>query len=255
MSRPVEKFSRILDEILSRYDLSHDFGRKEAWEATIDYARAELKEDPDCDAFLQASAERLGFAAITADDLDHRIRLPKGAWLDVWISDEDEEVSITGTPDGLQYLIDLLNSLRASKEPVDHLHLDRAYLPMTENSANLVLFKEDEQWFTGPLDKGEPFPVRDIEPKSIYAIQFIHFPPDDLPMSANRLYRVFRCEAADASEATGIKEFPEGSPERYFRFSFLADSGERFSYVFHLDDPGVNFFTHREIVSLALKQV
>ena len=255
MTRPAEKLSRILDGILAEHDLSHDFGRRQAWEAVIDHARAELKEDPDCDAFLETAAERLGFATISAEDLDHRIRLPKGAWLDVWISDEDEEVAITGTSDGIQYLIDLLTSLRSSKEPSEHLHLDRAFLPMTENSANLVLFKEEEQWFTGPLEKGEPYPPREIEPKSIYAIQFIHFPPDDLPMTANRLYRVIRCEAVADSESTGLKEFSEGSSDRYYRFTFVADTGERFSYVFHLDDPGVNFFTHREIVSLALKPV
>ena len=36
---------------------------------------------------------------------------------------------------------------------------------------------------------------------------------------------------------------------------FIADNDERFTYTFHLDDPAVNYFTHREILSLAMKAV
>jgi hypothetical protein len=35
----------------------------------------------------------------------------------------------------------------------------------------------------------------------------------------------------------------------------VADNDERFSYSFHLDDPAVNYFTHREILSLAMKSI
>ena len=83
-------------------------------------------------------------------------------------------------------------------------------------------------------------------------MQFIHYPPDDLPITANKLYRVLSVTPDQAPDASA-KEFPDGDDGRYFRFVFVADGGERFSYVFHLDDPGVNFFTHREIVSLAMQ--
>jgi hypothetical protein len=258
MSSPAtERYAQILDQIITRFDLSHDFGRKGAYEAALEYARLNLIEDPHCNEFLLAAAKRLGFAAVTRETLEGRIKLPKEAWLDVWISDEDDEVALTGTREGIQYLIDLLTQLRDTTDPEQHIHLDRGALPMTENSANLVLFKEEETWFTGVAGEGmQEYPQRDIEPKAIYAIQFIHYPPDDLPISAHKLYRVLKVDEAEQSTSTtSVKEFGEGSENRYYKFSFIADNDERFTYTFHLDDPAVNFFTHREILSLAMKSV
>jgi hypothetical protein len=255
MSRPAERYAQLLDEIISPFDLSHDFGRKRAYEAAIDYARQNLADDPHCNEFLHAAAKRLGFAAVTFDTLESRVKVPKNAWLDVWISDEDDEVAFTGTREGIQYMIDLLTQLRDSRDPEQHIHLDRGTLPMTENSANLVLFKEEDTWFTGSsTEVTADFPQREIDPKQIYAIQFIHYPPDDLPISAHKLYRVLKVEEDDGFSAS-VKEFGDGSGGRYFRFAFIADNDEKFTYSFHLDDPAVNFFTHREILSLAMKSV
>jgi hypothetical protein len=255
MSKPAERYAQILDQIINPFDLSHDFGRKRAYEAAIDYARQNLIEDPHCDEFLTVAAKRLGFAEITRASLENRIKLPKEAWLDVWISDEDDEIALTGTKEGIQYLIDLLTQLRDASDPEQHIHLDRGILPMTENSANLVLFKEEESWFTGVGSDGvQEYPQRDIDPKSIYAIQFIHYPPDDLPISAHKLYRVLRVDE-EQNEASNVKEFGEGTDARYYRFTFIADNDERFTYTFHLDDPAVNYFTHREILKLAMRSV
>ena len=255
MSKPAESYAQILDQIIGPFDLSHDFGRKGAYEAALDYARQNLTDDPHCNEFLLAAAKRLGFAAVTRETLEGRIKLPKEAWLDLWISDEDDEVALTGTREGIQYLIDLLTQLRDASDPEQHIHLDRGSLPMTENSANLVLFKEEESWFTGVAGEGmQDYPQREIDPKSIYAIQFIHYPPDDLPISAHKLYRVLKVEEEPGS-ATTIKEFGEGTEARYYRFTVIADTDERFTYTFHLDDPAVNYFTHREILSLAMKSV
>src|SRR5213075_2628144 len=169
MSRPAERYAQLLDQIIRPFDLTHDFGRKRAYEAAIEYARQHLVEDPHCNDFLKVAATHLGFAPITFDTLESRVKLPKNAWLDVWISDEDDEVALTGTREGIQYLIDLLSQLRDTTDAEQHIHLDRAVLPITENSANLVLFKEDETWFTGAAADGleDEFPEREIDPKSI----------------------------------------------------------------------------------------
>jgi hypothetical protein len=255
MSKPAEKYTQILEQILRPFDLSHDFGRKRAYEAAIDYAREKMIEDPHCNDFLAAAAKRLGFAPISFDTLENRVRVPKNAWLDVWISDEDDEVAFTGTKEGIQYMIELLTQLRDAADPEQHIHLDRGMLPMTENSANLVLFKEDEKWFTGDNAEGaQEFPQREIDPKQIYAIQFVHYPPEDLPITAHKLYRVLKVEEDDGVSAS-VKEFPEGAQDRYFRFTFVADNDEKFTYSFHLDDPAVNYFTHREILKLAMRSV
>jgi hypothetical protein len=255
MQRPAERYNQLLDQIIIPFDLTHDFGRKRAYEAAIDYARTHLVEDPHCNDFLTAAAKRLGFAAVNFDTLESRVKLPKNAWLDVWISDEDDEVAFTGTREGLQYMIDLLTQLRDSSDPEQHIHLDQGVSPMTESSANLVLFKEEETWFTGEGEEGDDagYPEREIDPKQIYAIQFIHYPPDDLPISAHRLYRVIKVEPDDGYSAS-VKEFG-GSENRYFRFTFVADTDEKFTYSFHLDDPAVNYFTHREILKLAMRAV
>ena len=62
-------------------------------------------------------------------------------------------------------------------------------------------------------------------------------------------------EIAETGSPSNIKEFGEGTENRYHRFTFIADNDERFTYTFHLDDPAVNYFTHREILSLAMKAV
>src|SRR5215212_11467755 len=175
MSKPAERHAQLLDELIGPFDLSHDFGRKRAYEAAIEHARLQLIEDPHCNDFLLAAAKRLGFAAITREALEGRVKLPKEAWLDLWISDEDDEIALTGTREGIQYLIDLLTQLRDATDPEQHIHLDRGISPMTENSANLVLFKEEESWFTGSGAEAQEFPQREIDPKQIYAIQFIHY--------------------------------------------------------------------------------
>ena len=110
-------------------------------------------------------------------------------------------------------MIDLLTQLRDSSDPEQHIHLDQGVLPMTENSANLVLFKEEETWFTGEGDEGDAgrYPKRDIDPKQIYAIQFIHYPPDDLPdQRAPELYRVLKVEPGDRllGEREGVPAAP-----------------------------------------------
>src|SRR4029077_13598329 len=97
MSKSVERYAQLLDQIIRPFDLTHDFGRKRAYEAAIEYARLHLVEDPHCNDFLTVDATRLGFAPITFDRLESRVKLPKDAWLDVWISDEDDEVALTGT--------------------------------------------------------------------------------------------------------------------------------------------------------------
>jgi hypothetical protein len=255
MSKPAEKYTQVLEQILRPFDLSHDFGRKRAYEAAIDYAREKMIDDPHCNDFLAAAAKRLGFAPISFDTLENRVRVPKNAWLDVWISDEDDEVAFTGTKEGIQYMIDLLTQLRDASDPEQHIHLDRGMLPMTENSANLVLFKEEETWFTGENAEGaQEFPQREIDAKQIYAIQFVHYPPEDLPITAHKLYRVLKVEEDDGV-SPNVKEFPEGVQDRYCRFTFAADNDEKFTYSFHLDDPAVNYFTHREILKLAMRSV
>src|SRR5439155_17446388 len=203
MSKPAERYAQLLDQIIRPFDLTHDFGRKRAYEAAIEYARQHLVEDPHCNDFLKAAAQRLGFAAVSFDTLESRVKLPKNAWLDVWISDEDDEVALTGTKEGIQYLIDLLSQLREAADPEQHIHLDRAVMPMTENSANPVLFKEAESWFIGDATDGssEEYPERDMDPKQIYSIQFIHYPPDDLSISAHNLYRVWKVGGAAGSSA------------------------------------------------------
>ena len=39
MSRAAERHAQILDQIIRPFDLSHEFGRKRAYEAAIEYAR------------------------------------------------------------------------------------------------------------------------------------------------------------------------------------------------------------------------
>jgi hypothetical protein len=251
MTRPIERHQQLIEEILAKYDLSHDFGRKMAYEAAIEHAREHLADDPHCNDFLRAVANRLGFQPVVFDTIESRVKLRKGAWLDAWISDEDDEVAITGTREGLQYVIDVLTHLRNSTEPGEHVHLDRGIAPLTDNSAHLVFFKEDESWFTGAPEDLEPYPPRDIEPSQVFAFQTLQYPPEGLAITPHRLYRVTGFEPAPEDDLN-VKDFPEGDPKRYYLFRFRNDGGQAVVYGFHLDDPGMNFFTHKEVMSLVM---
>src|SRR5438046_8996577 len=79
MSRPAERYTQLLDQLIRPFDLTHDFGRKQAHEATVDYARQHLVDDPHCNDFLKAAAKRLGFAPVSFDTLESRVKLPKNA--------------------------------------------------------------------------------------------------------------------------------------------------------------------------------
>src|SRR5260370_7920702 len=122
MTKPAERYAQLRDQIIRPFDLTHDFGRKRAYEAAIDYARTHLIQDPHCDEFLQAAATRLGFAAIAFDTLESRVKLPKEAWLAVWISDEADEAALTGTREGIQYLTHLLPHLPEPAHPHPPTH-------------------------------------------------------------------------------------------------------------------------------------
>src|SRR2546430_14073404 len=100
MSKPVERHAQLLDQIIRPFDLSHDFGRKRAYEAAIEYAREHLIEDPHCKDFLETAAKRLGFAAVSFDTLESRVKLPKNAGLDVGVSVEDDEGPLPARQEG-----------------------------------------------------------------------------------------------------------------------------------------------------------
>src|ERR1700736_5221633 len=105
MTKAAERAAQLLDQIIRPSELTHDFGRKRAYEAAIEYAREHLIEDPHCNDFLSVAAKRHDFAAIPFDTLGNRVKLPKNALVDVWITYEDDESAPTGTGDRVQYLI------------------------------------------------------------------------------------------------------------------------------------------------------
>ena len=48
MSKPAERYVQLLDQIIRPFDLTHDFGRKRAYEAAIEYARLGIRVNCLC---------------------------------------------------------------------------------------------------------------------------------------------------------------------------------------------------------------
>ena len=250
-----ERHAQLLDQIIQPFDLTHDFGRKRAYEAAIDYARQNLVEDPHCNDFLNAAAKRLGFAAVTFDTLESRVKLPKNAWLDVWISDEDDEVAFTGTRDGIQYMIDLLTQLRDASDPEQHIHLDQGSLPMTENSANLVLFKEEETLVHRRGRRGRSGRLSGARDRSEADLRDPVHPLSARRSSDQRAPALSRDEGRAGRRLLGeVKEFG-GHRESLLPLHLR----RRQRREVHLQLPprrsAVNYFTHREILKLAMRAV
>src|SRR5205085_8463537 len=113
---------------------------------------------------------------------------------------------VTGNESGLAYLESLLRELRGAPCALDHVHLANEEAPLGSRSYPLTICKEPDDWFRrleagGDPDDGEDVPPRDVSAGDGFALQFVQFPPAELPLSAHRLYRVRSAEPLPSADA------------------------------------------------------
>lgn len=247
----MDEIERILESILSRYDLSTPEGRTSAYEACVEYAENELSHDLMCNTFLRRAAELLEKEPVEIDVVRELVDLPSDALLDISY-DERHGLVITGNPSGLQYLSDILNVLAEAPQG-EHVHLFNDEEPLTPVSFNAVFYVEDDDWFRkleeenmGGSDKG--FRIRNIPPEEIFAIQVIGEIPSDLPITRDHIYKVLSWSNNSGNSAWRKKY--SGDSERFITFEIEDDNGYDFEIELNLDDPDVNYFRKSDIESL-----
>lgn len=256
----------LVRDFLAGYDLESDIGRFRAFRDAIAHAQEHLLDHPYCNLFLDRVGRSVGREPAYLDHLKARTPLPESARLDLCYED-DWGFVVTGNRPGLLWFSDLLRQLAEAPCSLDHVHLPNDERPLGARSYSATLYKEADDWFEkledGDDEDGEfdALPRRDLEAGQIYALQFVQFPPPELPLTVNRIYRVRQVAAAASdgptpvspeAEDAGHKPFEAGGDSRRFRFEFVGDTRRILSLVLHLDDPGVNFFTKKELVRVVL---
>ncbi len=253
----------LVEQFLAGYDIESDIGRFRAYRDAIAHAQENLLQHPFCNLFLDRVGRAVGREPAYLDNLKFRIALPEGARLD-FCYEEDWGFVITGNADGLDYFSNLFSQLRSAPCALDHIHLPNDERPLGTRSYAVTIYKEADDWFErlDTAEEGdddfEDLPKRNLEAGQVYALQFVQFPPPELPLTVNRIYRVRSMDPTgeevpipDSGEVVDFKPF-EGRESRRFRFEFLGDTKRPVSLVLHLDDPGVNFFTKKDLMKVVI---
>lgn len=231
---------------LAGYDLESDVGRFRAYRDAIAWAEQHLLEHPFCNLFLDRVGRAVGREPAYLDNLRLRVPLPGGARLDFCFEEEWGFV-VTGNEAGLGYLEALVRELRQAPCQLDHVHLASEEAPLGTRSYPLTVCKEPDDWFRRleageEPEPGDEPPPREVSAEEVFALQFVQFPPPELPLSAHRLYRVRSAEALPSTD----------SGSRRFRFVVVGDTRRPVTIDLHLDDPGVNFFNSKELMRVVL---
>jgi len=249
----MHEYEILLDKILSSFDLEKSGEIDRAYEACVDYARQNLVNDPNCNAFLHLASQRLETIPVHLDVIALTTPLPPQAKLDIYVSDENEVV-LSGDRTGLDYLADLLNRLTEA-ETQEHFHLDPGDGPLTRRSWPFVVYREEPAWFE-EQDKlaaaSALGPDRSsLDPSQVAVIQFMDFPPPALKLATQKLYKVATpTDAAPGSKQIWDKHIEGAEETRFHTFLLLNDAGTPVRVRLHLDDPAVLYFQRSDLANL-----
>ena len=246
-----DDIERALDEILSHYDLDDPKQRLEALEACVRYAEEELGADPACNLFLEMAAERLGQDQPVHFDWVHNAVPPDENSFIHCDYDDEQGLQVSANAPGLQFLIEMLQSLLDSESTADHTHLYFQEPPLTLSSQPIAFFRDPDEWFMDRNEEyeepSEPKP-RPFGPADVVALQPLTYPPESLAMSRGTLYRVYTWKPYEG-ETVPRKDYP-GPPERFILFTINDDRGERVQIACHLDDLDVHYLTMSNLLVL-----
>lgn len=252
MMKEKKEYEQILQQILSRYDLSRQGEIDRAYDSCVEYARNHLLEDPNCNAFLQLAAQRLETVPYHLDTIVLTTSMPETARLDVYVSDENEVV-LSGNDEGFEYLMELVRRLRDT-EGDDHFHLVPGETALTKRSWPTVVYREETSWFDQQEEEASeaspPEDRRDLSAKDVTAVQFWNSPPAHLKLASRKLYKARAVVEDDGRAESWEKVLEGGEASRFCSFDISNDVGRWVRVRLHLDDPDVQFFRRSDLVGL-----
>jgi hypothetical protein len=249
----MHEYEVLLNKILSSFNLEKPGEIDRAYESCVDYARQNLVNDPNCNAFLHLASQRLETIPVHLDIIGLTTPLPPNAHLDLYVSDENEVV-LSGDRVGLDYLADLLNKL-TDADTSEHFHLDPGEAPLTRRSWPFVVYREEPGWFE-EQDKlaaaAAMGPDRStLDPTQVAVVQFMDYPPPTLKLATQKLYKVVLPTVSNpGSKHVWDKHLEGGEESRYHAFLLVNDSGVTVHVRLHLDDPAVLYFQRSDLANL-----
>lgn len=247
------EYEQILQQILSKYDLTRQGEIDRAYESCVDYARTYLLNDPNCNAFLQMAARKLETVPYHLDTIVLKTTVPDEARLDLYVSDENEIV-LSGNDAGLDYLIELLQKLKDS-ETEDHFHLLPKETALTSRSWPMVVYHEETEWFEEQEREAEAEETSALaslpKPQEISAIQFLDSPPKHLNLLPRKIYPARWDEKTKKpSTVTWEKGSPDEEGGHWAFFKVRNEEGRWLHLRLNLNDPEVVFFSSRDLEGL-----
>jgi len=254
----MKELEKILQEILSRYDLSKPEGRDAAYEECVDFAETRLTDDLRCNTFLRMAAQTLEKESVEFDIIRDMVEMHDDAVIDI-AYDDRQGFLLTANSAGLEYLADLFRVLAEAPEG-EHIHFYNDERPLTSMSFNAVFYHESEEWFQraeeeATADSGqEPARKRTIRPEEIFAVQVVGNLPADIPITRDRIYKVerFSTSVPDTDgdvigEGRIWRKSCAGITERNLCFEIADDFGDDIDLILHLDDPDVIYFKREDL--------
>ncbi len=261
----MDEYEKLVKKILAPFDLSQTGQIDRAYEACVDYARQNLLNDPNCNAFLHLAAQKLETLPVHLDTIGLTTPASPDSRLDLYVSDENEVV-LSANREGLDYLLELLNRLK-DEQPSEHFHVDPGESPLTRRSWPFVVYREDSHWFDEQDSHAEDnagMPDRSaLDPERVVAVQFLDFTPPPLRLSGQKLYKVTAPTPVDPStrpapsqpfrhspQPSWEKHLEGGAENRYHVFTLVNEVGKPIQARLHLDDPGVMYFERSDLANL-----
>ena len=247
-------YNKIIEELISEFNLLSDLDKKKAYLKCIKYADANL-DFMEYNSFAAAAADRLDQRRVSKDTVRSMVKLKGNEKLHLYFSEENGP-ELVGNQAGLTYLWKLIKNLSHAKLAGEHIHLDYGEMPWYIESYPLTICLEDDKWFAALDENRESVNVTPLEPvdpahlntNGIAALILTTNAPPQLLMSKNKIYKVISCERYNNHRVW--TKYIRNSQERMYKFQFKRDDGEVQEVAFDLDDQSIVFFTADELKNL-----
>lgn len=251
-------YDKIIEQLISEFELDSETGRKKAYQKCIEYADLNLDDTSDYNPFVTRASERLGQENIHKDIARRTVEESGDEKLHLTYSKESGPV-LTGNASGLSYLSRVIKNLSETTMNSEHSHFYYGEPPLYGNSYPLIIYLEDDDWFVKHAqdDKekeghGETkYKYRNIDVDKIVAFLVSDRLPPGFMMTPNKIYKVSSCEKYKDQDVW-IKRIRDKT-DRLFIFKFTRDDDEIEEIALDLDDEKVLFFAEADLAQLVQK--
>jgi hypothetical protein len=246
-----KELQRILDAIISGCETKSPEGRKEAFERCLDYAEQHLGSSLECNLFLAWAAERLGQSRVLKRVVQEMVERSENARLHVGYQ-PDWGMVLTGNPEGLKYLSELLSLLSESPVEGEFVEMEPEDEELCGDSFGMVAFREADEWFE-QMEEDQEFQEEDsslvlrkgLDASKVLGVQFLADPPPSFNLRRNRLYLVKEVKKRTGEDI--YEKLIREDTDKLWVFAFHDDNYELVKMALDLQDPEINFLTRADM--------